>query len=123
MKSFTSSYLHIQQRDSIRQFSDQLVRGSILNRKLKTNKIRKDFIQFVTQVKLSHISDHNVVTRFYNRWRTIFDSDSIYDEVSEKLAAIDGFQQTKVSVLSFQYLVLYSFSSYRYIITIFDGYF
>ena len=61
----------MQQRDSIRQFSDKLVRGSILNRKIKTNKIRKDFIQFVTQVKLSHISDHNVVTRFYNKWRTI----------------------------------------------------
>jgi hypothetical protein len=87
----------IQQRDAIRQFSDKLVGSSITKRKLKASRIRKDFLEFMTQVKLSHISDHNVVTRFYNRWRTIFDSESIFLELSEKLTALDGYQQSKVS--------------------------
>ncbi|MBM7619491.1 hypothetical protein JOC95_001340 [Bacillus tianshenii] len=87
----------IQQRDAIRQFSDKLVRGSMLKQKLKTNAIRRDFIEFITQVKLSHISDHNVVTKFYNKWRVIFDSEAIYQEVAEKLSALDGYQQSRVS--------------------------
>ena len=87
----------IQQRDAIRQFSDLLVRSSLLKQKLKASRIRKDFIEFITQVKLSHISDNNVIARFYDRWRSIFDSDSIYKEVSEKLDAIDGFQQSRLS--------------------------
>lgn len=87
----------IQQRDSIRQFSDTLVGSSLTKQKLETSRIRRDFLEFMTQVRLSHISDHNVITLFYNRWRTIFDSESIFNELSQKLDALDGYQQSKIS--------------------------
>lgn len=105
----------LQQRDAIRQFSDKLVGSSLSKEKLETNRIRKDFLEFMTQVRLSHISDHNVVTRFYNRWSSIFDSESIFLEVSEKLNALDGYQQSKVSyhfnILSFIVFPIVAMSS------------
>ena len=87
-----------QQRDALRKFSDQIVRSSLKpGKKTDAATLREDFLKFISQGKLGHISDNNVITKFYDRWQNIFDNEVIYREVSEKLDAIDQFQQSRVS--------------------------
>ena len=87
-----------QQRDALRKFSDQLVRNSLKKgKKLNAAILRADFLHFLSHGKLGHISDNNVHTKFYGRWQQIFDNEIIYQEVSQKLDAIDQFQQARVS--------------------------
>ena len=87
-----------QQRDALRKFSDQLVRNSLKKgKKLNAAILRADFLHFLNHGKLGHISDNNVHTKFYGRWQQIFDNEVIYQEVSQKLDAIDQFQQARVS--------------------------
>ncbi|WP_108669424.1 hypothetical protein [Peribacillus acanthi] len=86
-----------QQRDGLRKFSDKIVRDSLVSEKMNASAIRQDFLHFLTQAKLGHISDNNVIAKFYEKWQVVFDSEAIYKEVNEKLNAIDQYQQTKLS--------------------------